>query len=41
MGKLTNCEKASRFINKANLLGIDNWTFQLDEVSDEVDLLGY
>lgn len=41
MGKLTNCEKASRFINKANLLGIDNWTFQLDEVSDEVNLVGY
>ncbi len=41
MGKLTNCEKASRFINKDNLLGIDNWTFQLNEVDDEVGLVGY
>ena len=41
MGKLTNCEKASKFISKCKVLGINEWTFELHKDTDEVLLKSY
>ena len=41
MDKLTNCEKASKFISKCKVLGINEWTFELHKDTDEVLLKSY